>query len=144
MQTQTLVRMRMRMRIQMQTGYSNYCSFQMQVQMLCPFAEGNGVYPITSGEVLHKDTGSLNGPTPVGGFLLVERKRAGAMAQAVQKHPANQWRRIGVMAKHPEMGAFNFVVPHHGRLDMQSTDGTVGVHHRDDTGVLMSLFNRGS
>ena len=49
---------------------------QMQVQMLCPFAKGNGIDPITSGEVLHKDTGSLNGPTPVGGFLRVEGKRA--------------------------------------------------------------------
>ena len=116
----------------------------MQMQMLCPLAEGNGIHPITAGELLNKTTGIADAMAPVGGFVLVERKRAGAMAQAVQKHPANQWRRIGVMAKHPEMGAFNFVVPHHGRLDMQSTDGTVGVHHRDDTGVLMSLFNRES
>ena len=106
--------------------------------MLCALPEGNRIHPITAGELLNKTTGIANSPTPVPGFLLVERKRAGAMAQAVQKHPANQWRRIGVMAEHPEIGAFDFITPHHGWLDMQSADGAVGVHHRIDAAVLMS------
>ena len=111
------------------------------MQMLCTLPEGDRIHPITAGELLNKTTGIAHSPAPVGGFLIVERKRAGAVAQAVQKHPANQWRRIGVMAEHPEIGAFNFITPHHGWLGMQSTDRAVGVDHRDDAAVLMSAFS---
>ena len=110
----------------------------MQMQMLCALTEGDGIHPITTCELLNKATGIAYGPPPVAGFILVERKRSGAMAQAVQKHPANQWRRIGVMAEHPEIGALNFITPHHRWLDMHSADGAIGVHHRDDAAVLMS------
>ena len=48
----------------------------MQMQMLCALAEGNGIHPITAGEVLNKNTGITNGPPPVGGFLRIEGERA--------------------------------------------------------------------
>jgi len=106
------------------------------MQMLGTLAEGNGVHPVTAGEVLNKTTGSPNHLPPVGGFRLVECERTGAMAQAVQKQPANQWCRIGVMTKHPEIGAFNFVAPDHDRITMQGADRTVGNEHPDDARVL--------
>ena len=95
------------------------------------FAKGDGIHPITTGELLHQLRGLLHGRAPGAGFLGGEVDRATQMAAGIQQKPARDRRRIGMVAQHPVRPARDLVAPAGDWVSVLLADSATAqaVHH---------------
>ena len=102
----------------------------MQVKVLRPLSERDGVHPITTRERLNKRTGATHSGSPLGRLNVVEANRSRKVSDAVEQEPPRQRRRISVMAQDPTLRALNLIALDQRRIGVDATDGAIRPHQQ--------------
>ena len=96
----------------------------MEVQVMGPFAESDGINPITTRQFAHKPACLLHSGAPRPSFKRIEIDGATKMAARVEKEPTQERRWIRVMTQDPKTRSSDFIPTNHGLIGMQLTNTT--------------------